>query len=208
MTGRRRPRKGRRQTQDAAVSGLDMGTDLAIERKTVEVDPNAAVPVDPDSPRSRMRLQPQARRVWAIDQLTRGQNPALQMHHHDAATTYLEDWLIGEHGANPNPRSGPSTRLDPWNRMPYVEQRAIRSDRWRKANRALGPGLFPIVAWTVLQQTPNPETPPTAEAWAKARQPKPWRTERAVGLLIAALEILALYYGYGTNRTQRGRPAG
>ncbi len=175
-------------------SGLDMGSELALSRGSVEVDLSAAVPVDPDSPRSRIRLQPQARRVWAIDHLTRGKNPALQVHHHDAATSYLNDWLVGEQGANPNQRSETGTRTDPWNRMPYVERRAIASDRWRKANLALGPDLFGIVTWTVLQVTPDAETPATVEAWAKAQRPRPWGTEKAVGYLVAALEILAIHY--------------
>lgn len=193
---------------DRVHDGLDMGNPLAIERNLVSIDPNAAVPLEPDSPRSQMRIQAQARRIWAPDILIRGRNPALRAHHHDAATRYLEDFLIGEMGVRAGQRSGPSVRTDPWSRMPYSEQRALRRDSYRRASKAIGPGLEHIVTWTVLQITPSPDIPPTVEAWAKSQAPKPWGTERAVGVLIAALEILADHYGYGPAQSRHGKAAG
>lgn len=176
----------------------DMGHGLAIERGIVEIDKDALVPLDPDSKRSPQRIQARAKRVWVPDRLLYRPNPAIEPHQHDAATRFYDDYLIGEEGARPNQTRG-GIRLDPWNRLPYSEQRAMRRQSWRMAVEKVPLLGRSILSWCVLQTTNSPAVPPTVEAWAKAVPAGGWSTERAVGFLISVLDGLALHYGYSRS---------
>lgn len=177
---------------DGMFRGSDVGSQLAIDRKVVDYEAETYVPDDPDDKRSVLRVAPRAQRVWAPDRLLKGKNPAIEQHHHDAAKRFYDDFLIGELGARPNSQGGEG-RVDPWARLPFSEQQAMRRQSFRSAVQAAGQGFGGILVWCVLQHTGSPDVAPTVEKWAERSG---WQTERATGFLRGALEALAIHYGY------------
>lgn len=182
---------------DGVLRGSDLGSPIQLARGVVEYSTDVPVPDDPDDKRSLTRLTARAQRVWAPDRLVRGRNPAISAEQYQAAQRFYDDFVIGELGARPNQARG-GVRLDPWARLPFSEQRYQRRVSWERAVMAVGDRFLGILVWCVLQlpSIDRADIPPTVEAWAKAQQPDPWSTERAVGFLAGALESLAVHYGF------------
>lgn len=172
------------------VAGSDIGSPLAVERKTVEVHDRALIPDDPSQQNGPQRNGVRAQRVWAPERLSRGRNPAIKPHALLAATRFYEDFLIGECGARPG-RDISGIHVAPWSRMNFSDRQADARQSFRSASKAAGIRFGSVLRWCVLQETPGPNIPPTVDTWARANG---WRVERAVGFLAGALELLAVHY--------------
>lgn len=174
--------------------GADLGRPLAVERGQIEISRGEFLRHEPDNKFSTGVIGTRAQRVWAPDRMLRGENSPIEQYHHDAATRYYDDFLIGEMGARKNQARG-GARLDPWARLPYSEARAQRRQSYRQAREAVGARFLGVLVWCVLQETPadRADLAPTVQAWATSVG---WGTERAVGWLAGALEALARHYGY------------
>jgi hypothetical protein len=186
--------------------GSDMGAPLQIRRGAVEYSAQVHVPDDPDDKRSLTRVSARAQKVWAPDRLYRaGSIGGFQW---QAAHKIYNDYSIGEEGA----RTGPTdmgTKLDPWARLPFSERRAMCRQAFRSAVRAAGPRFSTVLVFCVLQQTGSPDVPPTCEAYAKMLNGKlgdgqdnallKWTTDKASMWLAAALEVLAVHYGFSRH---------
>lgn len=172
--------------------GSDLGSQLALDRGVVEFTTSALVPTEPNNPRSATRTQPRAQRVWAPERLSRGRNPMVTPEGLQAAERFMSDWMFAEFGASAG-RDDTGVRVDPWARLPYSERRAMCRQSSAMAATKLGPRAMGAVRWCVLQITPNPSVPPTAEEFARSVG---WGTERAVAVLGTALDVLAVHYGF------------
>lgn len=180
---------------DGMLWGSDLGSQVAIDRGLVDYAKDAVVPLVPGDPHGGTRTQPRAQRVWAPERLSRGRNPAIGPESLQAAERFMHEWLWAEFGA----RAGTDNlgiRIDPWARLPYSERRAMCRQSVAMAATRLGPRAMGVVRWCVLQVTPAPDVLPTVDEWARAQRPNAWGIERAVGFLAAALETLAVHYGY------------
>lgn len=170
--------------------GHDTGVPLQVERDRVELRRNALIPVDPDVKNGRTERGIRGQRVWAPDRLS--QKGTITAHQLVAAERYLDGFEIGHEGARDRPvvivARGPSVGL------PGPGDRQLDAlTRYRVATQRVGQAASGVLMWCVLRTVP-PDQPPTVEAFARSMG-KGWSTDRAVGLLIGALDALVAFYG-------------